>query len=284
MSETSADDVVPRDPHLRAALRHAPDAQAEPPQAVSAAILRRAREAVRAGTKTERHWFTMAGAASPMPWAGGFAGLLLAVLAGLLWWPEPPPPPGERASSPSPGAPSEPALPTQPQPPPDASLLKDASAERQSAPPRPPARGQRAIAQGGDKPDAAAPKAASPSAAAPAQSAAAPSSDQAAAARLRAPAEAERREADVAAVARGPSLPSDLDAPAWLRRLDGEAGARWQRYLHDLPAGRTYRWPAEPQPPRVTVVLTPAGAYWRDDANTWFVPLTPAQIERLGQP
>ena len=89
MSETSADDVVPRDPHLRAALRHAPDAQAEPPQAVSAAILRRAREAVRAGAQTDRRWFTMAGAASPMPWAGGFAGLLLAVLAGLLWWPEP---------------------------------------------------------------------------------------------------------------------------------------------------------------------------------------------------
>ncbi|MEQ1806168.1 MAG: hypothetical protein ABL900_12410 [Burkholderiaceae bacterium] len=85
-----------RDARLQVALRHAPDAKAAPPVALSDAILRAAHGAV-----------AQAGRAAPAPsgwlrqlsaaWAwlgqprlaGALAGLMVATLVGVLWWDQP---------------------------------------------------------------------------------------------------------------------------------------------------------------------------------------------------
>lgn len=86
-----------RDAWLGAALRHAPDAQAAPPAALSDAILRHARTAARAptdGAERPRHpriaawrvgWDWLARPRA----AAGFASLMVATLVGLLWWDRP---------------------------------------------------------------------------------------------------------------------------------------------------------------------------------------------------
>lgn len=83
-----------RDPHLREALRHAPDAQLQPPPALSARILQEARAKARDPQP-------VAGAPMPGPlaalWAWlarpavatGFAGVMAATLVGLMWWDQP---------------------------------------------------------------------------------------------------------------------------------------------------------------------------------------------------
>lgn len=98
-----ADDVA-RDAHLRAALRHAPDAQVEPPAALDAAILRAARGAATAPRPSASWWsrlraaWTSRGRDAPAPrpllapWAGGLAAVVVATAATLLWWDEPVPP------------------------------------------------------------------------------------------------------------------------------------------------------------------------------------------------
>jgi hypothetical protein len=106
----------PHDPHLAAALRHAPDADQAPPPALSRAILRAADEAARRPSA--------AGAAAPLStplrqrwlerlqrWlqaprlAGGAAALMLAVLIGSLWGPAPDTSPvPQRATLPEPAA------------------------------------------------------------------------------------------------------------------------------------------------------------------------------------
>lgn len=82
-----------RDAHLRAALRHAPDAQLRPPPDLSALILSEARAKAR----------DAAAAASPprslvaVVWdwlarpsvATGFASVMAATLVGLMWWDQP---------------------------------------------------------------------------------------------------------------------------------------------------------------------------------------------------
>ena len=112
-----------RDAHLRAALRHAPDAQLQPPHALSELILKEARAKARD-----------AAAPAPAPrrprssvwdWlarpsvATGFAGVMVATLVGLMWWdqpmdeamPRPPAPATAPASTPAPVVPPPPAAP-----------------------------------------------------------------------------------------------------------------------------------------------------------------------------
>jgi hypothetical protein len=99
---TSPDE--PRDAHLRAALRHAPDAELLPPPHISAQILAAAQRAVSTPTAT-----TAATRARPPPWRwlwflpsnpgaqGALASVLLAGVIGLLWRQGAPGPETERA-------------------------------------------------------------------------------------------------------------------------------------------------------------------------------------------
>jgi hypothetical protein len=82
-----------RDTHLRAALRHAPDADLQAPPSLSALILKEARAKARdasAPSRAPRHpllrvgdWFTRPSVAT------GFAGVMVATLVGLMWWDQP---------------------------------------------------------------------------------------------------------------------------------------------------------------------------------------------------
>ncbi|HUP06908.1 MAG TPA: hypothetical protein VMU47_07145 [Caldimonas sp.] len=103
------DDVTPpgrapadeaRDAHLRAALRHAPDADARPPDAVSARILAVARaSSTRADVSRDsarrrqgRLASMLAGlwiSAARPSMAGAFATVVVATLVGVLWWERP---------------------------------------------------------------------------------------------------------------------------------------------------------------------------------------------------
>lgn len=115
MSEPD-DDVGARDAWLSQALRHAPDADAVPPTAVSAAILAEARAAIaRRGTfaDTLRAWWD---ALARPPVAAAFASVMAATIVGLMWWdrpmdetqPRPPSTAAERkiAAPPEPPAPA----------------------------------------------------------------------------------------------------------------------------------------------------------------------------------
>ena len=126
MSEPDGDGA--RDAWLSQALRHAPDANAAPPTAVSAAILAEARAATarpasssprdsRAGgstiADTLRAWWT---ALARPPVAAAFASVMAATIVGLMWWDRPmdetlarpPSAPAERkaAAIPEPSAPA----------------------------------------------------------------------------------------------------------------------------------------------------------------------------------
>ena len=98
---------IEHDAWLREALRHAPDAQIEPPASLSEAILREARAKVRdAPARTTRptswwRWLTRPQVAV------GFASLMVAVLVGLMWREGPPEEPAPMAlpSAPVPAAP-----------------------------------------------------------------------------------------------------------------------------------------------------------------------------------
>ncbi len=76
----------PRDEHLLAALRHAPDRDVAPPAQLSAAILGRARQAVRAQRSGQpSRWRTLwAGLWQPAPMAA-FATIAMATLIGVMW-------------------------------------------------------------------------------------------------------------------------------------------------------------------------------------------------------
>lgn len=86
-----------RDAWLAQALRHAPDANADAPPALSDRILREARAAVRPATLPTR-----AEPIGPLPWlaaalswlarppvAAGFASMVVATLVGVMWWDQP---------------------------------------------------------------------------------------------------------------------------------------------------------------------------------------------------
>ena len=82
-----------RDAHLRAALRHAPDAQLQAPPQLSERILKEARAKARdpmpvatpAPSWARRAWDWLARPAV----ATGFAGVMAATLVGLMWWDQP---------------------------------------------------------------------------------------------------------------------------------------------------------------------------------------------------
>lgn len=86
----------PRDSRLRAALRHAPDAEVRPPQSLSDAILQQARASAaaapvpgKAATSRLSAWALLAGAwvaLSRPSLASGLASVMLASLVGVMWW------------------------------------------------------------------------------------------------------------------------------------------------------------------------------------------------------
>jgi hypothetical protein len=84
---------VPRDAWLRAALRHAPDADAAPPPALSEAILREARRSTAThgrpiGSLGGRLLAAWSWLARP-PVAAAFASLMVATVVGVMWWDRP---------------------------------------------------------------------------------------------------------------------------------------------------------------------------------------------------
>lgn len=83
------DDTPPPDAWLREALRHAPDAGAAPPPRLNDSILRMGRAAVAPPrvappppSAAARFWAWLARPSV----AAGFAGLMVATVAGVLWW------------------------------------------------------------------------------------------------------------------------------------------------------------------------------------------------------
>jgi hypothetical protein len=83
-----------RDAWLREALRHAPDAQAAPPTAVSDAILRQARAAASAApaaasAAARGRWAQAWAWLARPPVAAGFASVMIATVVGLMWWGQP---------------------------------------------------------------------------------------------------------------------------------------------------------------------------------------------------
>lgn len=94
MSAPRQDDDTERDAWLSEALRHAPDAQAAPPAALSDAILRQARAATHAaGTSATARprpaWLMAWDWLARPPVAAGFASVMVATLVGLIWWDQP---------------------------------------------------------------------------------------------------------------------------------------------------------------------------------------------------
>ncbi len=107
-SGTDPDDE--RDAHLREALRHAPDADAAPPSAVSQAILRQARLATApAPTPAPTSRGSLGSLLSSwmgLPVAAGFASLMVATLVGVMWWERPIDEPLTEARAPAAPAPA----------------------------------------------------------------------------------------------------------------------------------------------------------------------------------
>ena len=108
------DDGVARDAWLSEALRHAPDADAVPPSALSETILRQARAAASPASVTsasfgQRCLAVWSWLARP-PVAAGFASVMVATVVGLMWWDRPleetlPPRQAPVAAAPPPPAP-----------------------------------------------------------------------------------------------------------------------------------------------------------------------------------
>lgn len=154
----------PRDEHLRAALRHAPDADVQAPAALRERILREARAtagdpqstALAAPGWALRLWDWLARPAV----ATGFAGVMAATLVGLMWWdepmdaalprsPVPPVTPAPAPAAPSPAAPeraaAEPsaAPPAVATPPATAATPSPRDTRERKARPQPPAAAER---------------------------------------------------------------------------------------------------------------------------------------------
>jgi hypothetical protein len=79
-----------RDDHLAAALRHAPDHDAQPPSALDARILASARAAAHATTPARPGWAAWLNLFKPAP-AAAFATLVLGTMIGLMWHGQTPP-------------------------------------------------------------------------------------------------------------------------------------------------------------------------------------------------
>ena len=101
-----------RDAYLQGALRHAPDADVAPPASLSEAILREARGATSTRVEPVRRWDAVLAFWSWLarpPVAAGFASLMVATLAGVMWWGQPIEAPRDeapaRSSAPAPASP-----------------------------------------------------------------------------------------------------------------------------------------------------------------------------------
>lgn len=145
---TTPDDE-PRDAHLQAALRHAPDREAAPPAALSAQILAQARRAAvsrrpaPAGPGWAERWF---GWMSRPVAAGAFGSLLIAGFVGLMWREGPPPEtavvveaPVAVPEAPAPAPPAAPAPAAPPAPPAQVQQKARATPPAVQAPPAPAA-------------------------------------------------------------------------------------------------------------------------------------------------
>lgn len=117
-----SEDDLPRDAHLRASLRHAPDAAIGPSAALSESILAEARAKARtpqAAPAKRRHPLLAAWDALTQPAVGtAVAGLTVATVVGLMWWQGP----GDEAlpaRAPVPSSAPAPAAPAAPTPAPD---------------------------------------------------------------------------------------------------------------------------------------------------------------------
>ena len=154
--------------HLREALRHAPDAQVQPPPALSALILSEARAKARDAKVPERparrpllalwDWFARPSVAA------GFAGLMVATLVGVMWWDQPmnealPQRPAP-AAAPAATAPSVAAPPVASAP--EAAPKKAPAAEADRRAPEPPHAALRKSAPAADKAAVAPAKPAAP--------------------------------------------------------------------------------------------------------------------------
>jgi len=137
---TTPRDEPPRDAWLREALRHAPDADAAPPAELSAAILRQARDTVKAAARpaVSSHpllqWWSWL--ARP-PVAAGFATVMVATLVGVMWWDQPldrtlPPPAASAEPSAAPASVTPPLAPAAA--PPRADDAKSATLAEKAAP------------------------------------------------------------------------------------------------------------------------------------------------------
>lgn len=92
MTRLNDDNDDPRDAHLLAALRHAPDRDALPPRQVSERILAAARAAVRPPRQTHAPWWQRLGAWLVQPRvAAAFGTLAVASLVGVMWSTREPP-------------------------------------------------------------------------------------------------------------------------------------------------------------------------------------------------
>lgn len=108
MTPGHSPDDVPRDEHLRAALRHAPDADLQPPAHLRAQIVAAAHRAVGepapvAAPRPRRWW-----SPGPLGASGAFASVLLAGFIGLMWG-DSPPGPGVDTPEPAPALSPAPA-------------------------------------------------------------------------------------------------------------------------------------------------------------------------------
>lgn len=288
----SQDRDLPRDEHLRVALRHAPDADMQAPPDIRERLLAEARRAVAPATATQpapwwRRWLPARG------WLpqGAFASLLIAGLVTVLWQDEEVPAPtvdsrapAVASETPAPAASAAPAVATAraPEPEPQAPAPMPARAAQKSAQPeldkaariaaqeaRREAAATAAAAESSRRAEAAKAAAPPPAPAAPM----APAANNAALAEARpAPAAATARLRAPAAAGASRAATSGTPAPPW-----GTAAAPPQA-LSELAARTSGPWRDAVQPagqPRLTWEHegSPVGRAWlerRADAE-WLV-------------
>jgi hypothetical protein len=289
-----------RDAVLLVALRHAPDAEMEPPTSVSTRILAQASAATRGSANAaSRSWReTLAGWFAPRaPWAAAFGTVAAATLAGVLWSSRQlpaedtaaaTPPASEAIAAPaSPPIPNPPSVDTPPKP------AADAPAPARARAVSPEAQSNAVPAEKARPPpaDAGAPA----TAAAPRPSAAEAARRSPLASMLRDP------RGDAPAAASDPSVRLDaalraaaIDAAVWRHagrvHAHGSEQRLWWSQVGDATQGR---WQAANEVrgdlPSAWMVLSIAGertaAFWfvgdmlwlRDRAGVWRVPVSAEQ-------
>ena len=306
-----------RDAWLTEALRHAPDAHAAPPAALSEAILRQARAATNAArapqsVRARSRWLAVWDALARPSVAAGFASVMVATVVGVMWWGQPmdatiarapavdatPPSPAVDATPPSPAVdakPPSPAVtaPSQPEAPPATPAPEAAAKSVAPAPPKTAALPQRAAPKPAPKRDetGAAPGTGSVSAAAPAprREDPEPFADRRVAEEAAAPA---AEPAPLARRAREPGMSaapqSKVEAPRDEARALGSAGALASRAVPRAapPAALRADSFAEARPATLGALLASIGEQperWAWERSGTPRPITPALRRWLGQ-